>query len=77
MAVNNLTIDHTGNPKLTSIKITAPGGFSGNLMISGNDNLISVELIIPKIDSQGDFKFVSVPSLSLETSFLVLLDVHR
>lgn len=62
LIVKNLMI--TGNPKLTSIKITAPAGFSGNVMISGNDNLNSVELIIPKIECQEDFKIENNPMLT-------------
>ena len=60
--MKNLII--TGNPKLTFIKITAPGGFSGNVMISGNEILNSMELIIPKFESQEDFKIENNPNLT-------------
>lgn len=47
-------------------------------MISGNDNLISVELIIPKIDSQGDFKIENNPKLTnLDLSTVRDFEVKR
>lgn len=59
------------NPKLTRVKIRAPGPFVGSIKIIGNNELLEIELDMPAFEEQlpatGQIQILNNPKLSLIT----------
>lgn len=81
MTVNSLII--TGNPKLTSIRITAPKGFNGTgIQIAGNDNLKRINLNVTYIQLTTKFLIsnnakltsVAVPDILVIGQLLAIIE---
>ena len=81
MTVNSLII--TGNPKLTSIRITAPKDFSGTgIQIAGNDNLKRINLNVTYIQLTTKFLIsnnvkltsVAVPDILIIERLLAIIE---